>query len=393
MSKRIIISIIIIALLITAGFFIFHANKEIPTEPPVIKQDPYRIEKINIEPDTTYSILMEQAGIDANLSAEILEAAKSTYDLAQIRVGRTLDLYFDKITNKLVQLVYQIDTEQELIVKKNETNWITEKKQILYEVKEKIVEGTLKTSLYEWALENNIDERAIIDFANALQWSIDFANDPQVGDTFKFIYQERYRDGQYIMPATMLAGKYINKDKKHLAFYFEENADNKGYFDADGNSLQKMFLKAPLEYKYISSGYTLGLRYIQAFNVSTGHKAVDYAATYGTPIRSVGNGTVISAGWYGGCGNRVSIRHNATYATNYCHLSKFAVKSGQKVTQGQVIGYVGSTGFSTGPHLHYEMVKNGAKVNPLLEILPPGKPIANENKERFFKAIEKYKGY
>jgi murein DD-endopeptidase MepM/ murein hydrolase activator NlpD len=154
-----------------------------------------------------------------------------------------------------------------------------------------------------------------------------------------------------------------------------------------------MFLKAPVEFKYISSGFTTGLRYIEAFNVSTGHRAIDYAAETGTPIRAVGDGTITFAGWDSrGYGNMVSIRHNSTYSTNYAHQSKMAVKNGQKVKQGDIIGYVGSTGFSTGPHLHYEMLKNGAKINPLQEILPPGQPIKEENRERFFGEVEKYKG-
>ena len=152
-----------------------------------------------------------------------------------------------------------------------------------------------------------------------------------------------------------------------------------------------MFLKAPVAYKYITSGFTTGARYIQAFNISTGHRAIDYAAAAGTPIRAVGDGTVVFAGWSKqGYGYLTTIRHNGTYNTNYAHQSKIAAKVGQKISQGQTIGYVGSTGLSTGPHLHYEMVKNGVKVNPLREILPPGKPITEANKPDFFAAIKQY---
>ncbi|MCF7795148.1 M23 family metallopeptidase [Patescibacteria group bacterium] len=151
-----------------------------------------------------------------------------------------------------------------------------------------------------------------------------------------------------------------------------------------------MFLKAPVAFKYISSGFTTGLRYVEAFNVSTGHRAIDYAATTGTPIRAVGDGTVVLSRYNGGYGNMISIRHNGTYTTNYAHLSKYAVSYGNRVKQGQVIGYVGSTGFSTGPHLHYEMVKNGVKINPLREVLPPGEPIKEENRDRFYSEISKW---
>ncbi|MBI4135495.1 M23 family metallopeptidase [Candidatus Uhrbacteria bacterium] len=366
---------------------------------------PYRLNRTDITPNATYSALMEETGIARPDADKIFAAAKNIYDLSQIRAGRTLDLYFNKKSSELEKLVYQIDSEEELTVTKVasaaevakeieiasvENPWQAQRVSIDYEIKIRKVKGVLQTSLYKWALANQIDERAIIEFANALQWSIDFANDPQVGDRFAFIFEERYRDGVYVMPSTIFAGKYLNVDKEHLAFYFEENEKNQGYFDAQGNSLQKMFLRAPVAYKYISSGFTTGLRYVQAFNVSTGHRAIDYAAAYGTPIQSVGNGTVTRAGWNGSYGNFISVRHNGTYTTNYAHLSRIAVRAGQSVSQGQVIGYVGSTGFSTGPHLHYEMEKHGAKINPLKEVLPPGKPIAQENKDKFFKEIKPY---
>ena len=142
-------------------------------------------------------------------------------------------------------------------------------------------------------------------------------------------------------------------------------------------------MKAPVEFKYISSGFTTGRRYVEAFNVSTGHRAIDYAATAGTPIRSVGDGTVSFSGWNGAYGNMVKVHHNGTYSTNYGHMSKIAVRNGTKVKQGDIIGYVGSTGFSTGPHLHYEMVKNGVKINPLNEVLPPGEALTGESLIKF----------
>ena len=196
------------------------------------------------------------------------------------------------------------------------------------------------------------------------------------------------------MPGNILAGRYVNDGTAYDAFYFAESPENTGYFDHDGNSVQKMFLKAPVEYRYISSGFTTGPRYVAQFQTYTSsHQAIDYAAAAGTPIRSVGAGTVISAGWNSqGYGNLATIRHNATYTTRYAHQSRIIVKAGQKVEQGQTIGYVGSTGFSTGAHLHYEMIKNGVKVNPLREILPPGKAIAKENLSRFQEAIAPYLG-
>ncbi len=274
-----------------------------------------------------------------------------------------------------------------MIIVQADKSFIAQLRPIAYDVEVVHKEAKISDSLYLSALEVGMDEKAIIALAEAFQWSIDFAMDPRVGDTFKVIYEERYLQGEYVRPGKILAARYVNDGTAYELYYFHETDNNEGYFDEEGNSVQKMFLKAPVAFKYISSGFTTGLRYVEAFNVSTGHRAIDYAAPSGTPIRSVGDGTVTFAGWNGPYGYMVSVRHNGTYSTNYAHMSKMAVKKGAKVKQGDVIGYVGSTGFSTGPHLHYEMVRNGIKINPLTEVLPPGQAIGAENKERFLQSI------
>jgi murein DD-endopeptidase MepM/ murein hydrolase activator NlpD len=388
----------------------------------IVEVIPDRKEKILVETGTTYGQLMAKAGISPSLSQKIYNIAIDKYDLAQIKAGNEIELVFDEDSDDLKSLLYKINSEEEIYISKkeiksekeeidNESNfststnmmntvvaqepetvkvWQAEKRAIDYDVKIVVKEAEVKSSVYQAALDNGIDERAIIQLANAFQWSLDFAMDSQKGDTFKFIYEERYLDGEYIMPGQILAAKYVNRGNEIALYYFEENEENQGFFDENANSVQKMFLKAPVAFKYISSGFTTGLRYVEAFNVSTGHRAIDYAAPLGTPIRAVGDGTVIFARYNGGYGNKIGIRHNGTYTTNYAHLSKYAVNYGDRVKQGQIIGYVGSTGFSTGPHLHYEMVKNGVKVNPLREVLPPGKPIKEENKDRFYSEISEW---
>lgn len=347
-----------------------------------------KVELIEILAGDTYSQAMSRSNLDAQTINKIYEAAQDVYDLAKIRAGYNLELIYGYSDNIFKGLVYKMDTEQQLSVTLQGGEFRAEIKPILYETKIVTSEGEITSSLYEAALAQEIDERAIIALADTFQWTIDFAMDPRTGDTFRFIYEKRYLNGEYVMPGKILAGKYINSGKEYFVYYFDGEKDNSGYFDEEGNSVQKLFLKAPVAFKYISSGFTTGRRYVEAFNVSTGHRAIDYAAPSGTPIRSVGDGTVSFAGWNGSYGNMVSVRHNGTYSTNYAHMSKMAVKKGAKVKQGDVIGYVGSTGFSTGPHLHYEMVKNGVKVNPLAEVLPPGKSLSAENKELFKETIK-----
>lgn len=408
---RIILLLSIILFLYSSYSLIFHKEKAeayekaeesllIGKNPEAEKQN--RIEKIEIKDGETYGVLMDRAGVGYGTQTKIYDAALASYDLVKIRVGKSLNLIHDKDSDEFIELVYQIDTEDELHVRKikaeNNTassspeteTWQAEVVPINYEIRIKTSGGTVESSMYQAALDNSIDERAIIELANAFQWEIDFAMDPRQGDTFKFVYEERYLNGEYVMPGKVLAGQYVNEGVKHELYYFEETKENIGYFDEDGNSAQKMFLKAPVEFRYISSGYTIGNRVVMEIGLHGPHRAIDYAAAVGTPIRSVGDGKIVSAGWSRvGYGNLVSIRHNGTYSTNYAHLSKFAVKSGQTVKQGEVIGYVGSTGYSTGPHLHYEMVKNGTKIDPQKEVLPPGKAIAEENKARFLEEKKK----
>ncbi len=378
-------------------------NREL--KPASIKED--IVQKIEIVEKATFGELLKEYGVDSDAIFEIYNASKEVYDLSQIRLGYFIRLIYSP-DNELKELKYKINTEEELSVKNKlyileddiasssseeeaQEDWIAERISIDYDIQIKTAGGVVETSMYEAAIKNDIDIRAIIELANAFQWTIDFALDPRVGDTFKFIFEERYLNGSYMMPGMVLAGVYVNDGEPYEIYYFEETKENIGYFDAEGNSVQKMFLRAPVSFKYISSGFTTGRRFVEAFNVSTGHRAIDYATVMGTPIRSVGDGRVIFAGWSPiGYGYLTKIRHNGTYTTNYAHQSRILVKRGQRIKQGQIIGKVGSTGFSTGPHLHYEMVKNGVKINPLREVLPPGQKIKEENKERFFKEISKY---
>jgi murein DD-endopeptidase MepM/ murein hydrolase activator NlpD len=393
-NKTILILLIIMALAII--LLITRNNNSSTTNDPQINLEseiiPDREVILEITPNATYGELMKNSSTTPETANAIFDAAQDIYDLSKIRVGKTIRLIYDIDTDIFKELIYQIDTEERLhVILQEDASWKAEIKEIEYEIRIKTSEGTIQSSLYETGLEQNLDEVVIIELADVFQWTIDFAMNIRTGDHFKFIYEERYLDDEYIMPGDVLAAKFINDGREYLAYYYEKDLENYGHYNAEGESMQKIFLKAPVSYKYISSGFTTGMRYVQAFNVSTKHRAIDYAAPYGTPIKAVGDGTIVRAGWNGGYGNFISIRHNSTYTTNYAHLSKYAVSYGAKVTQGQTIGYVGSTGFSTGPHVHYEMVKHGTKINPQTEDFPSTDGIAEEDQETFNRIIEKYK--
>ena len=395
--KIIIILLVIIALaiilLVTSNKNNISSNNDSSkiTEPEVI---PDREVVLEITPNATYGELMKSASTTPEIANAIFDAAQDIYDLSKIRVGKTIKLVYDIDTDIFKELIYQIDTEERLhVTLQEDASWLAKIKEIEYEVRIRTSKGTIGSSLYETGLEQGLDKVAIIELADVFQWTIDFAMNIRVGDSFKFIYEERYLDGEYIMPGDILAAKFINDGREYVAYYYEKAEDNYGHYNAEGESMQKIFLKAPVSYKYISSGFTTGSRYVQAFNVATKHRAIDYAAPYGTPIKAVGDGTIIFRGWGGPYGNKISIRHNDTYTTNYCHLSKFAVTYGQKVKQGETIGYVGSTGFSTGPHVHYEMVKHGIKINPQIEDFPNTDALEGEDLENFKREIvNKYQG-
>lgn len=351
-------------------------------------EERFHIDKTEILPGDTFSDVAARANLRPEQIQEIYTTALVEYDLAKIKAGSYLELVYDHDKNSLLEILYKIDSEKELVITSTGAiNYSAQIRPIAYDTRVVTREAVIADSLYLAALDIGMDEKAVIELAEAFQWTIDFAMDPRVGDIFKVIYEERYLNGEYIRPGRILAARYLNNGTAYELYYFAESDDNEGYFDDGANSVQKMFLKAPVAFKYISSGFTTGSRYVEAFNVSTGHRAIDYAAPMGTPIRAVGDGIISSAAWSGAYGNMVSVRHNGTYTTNYAHMSKIAVSRGQRVKQGEVIGYVGSTGFSTGPHLHYEMVRNGVKVNPLVETLPPGTSIKEENKDRFFSSI------
>ncbi len=389
--------LIILPILLTSILLYFKPWNIQESEPEVQAKSLDKTIVVEIESGMTFSIITDKAGLNYEIMQELLSVSEDVYDLTSIRAGKEMIFIFDNITNKFKQLIYQIDSEEELYITKNNLGeYIAERKEIDYEIRIKEIKGSINTSLYESAMDQEVDIRAIIALADVFAWTIDFAMGIRQGDTYHFIFEERYRNGEYIMPGEIIAARFINNGKNIEGYYFSEGLDEngeeiEGYYNLDGVSLQKIFLKNPVSFKYISSGYTTGRRYISAFNVSTGHRAIDYAANIGTPIKSVGDGTVVYAGWNNqGYGNFVSIRHNETFTTNYAHMSKIYVHYGQRVSQGDIIGTVGSTGFSTGPHLHFEMVKYGTKVNPLIIDLPSDKAVSEDKLEEYKQSIKKW---
>ena len=237
---------------------------------------------------------------------------------------------------------------------------------------------TINSSLWNDMIAAGATPDLIVNIADIYAWTVDFFG-LQKGDRFRILYSEKMCEGESVGIEKVSYAEFHRGETCLPAVYFDQGDGGNTYWNEKGESMRKAFLKAPLKFTRISSGYSLH-RLHPVHGTVRAHTGVDYAAPTGTPVRSIGDGTVLSAGWgKGGAGNMVKIRHNSVYTTAYLHLSKMAVKAGQRVSQGQVIGYVGMTGTATGPHLDFRVWRNGSPINPLKLESPPSEPIREEN--------------
>jgi murein DD-endopeptidase MepM/ murein hydrolase activator NlpD len=228
-----------------------------------------------------------------------------------------------------------------------------------------------------------------MELANIFGWDIDFALDIRKGDRFTVLYEEMYVDGEDIGNGTILAAEFVNQGKRYHAVRYTDAGGKTDYYSLDGKSMRKAFLRTPVEFSRISSGFSLGRKH-PILNKIRAHKGVDYAAATGTPIKVTGDGKIIFRGKKGGYGNTIIVQHGSKYSTLYAHMSKYrsGLTTGSRVKQGQIIGYIGSSGLATGPHLHYEFRVNDVHRDPLRVKLPGAEPLASKYREDFNKKAE-----
>ncbi len=253
------------------------------------------------------------------------------------------------------------------------------------------VKGEIESSLYESMLKKNLTPDLIMRFADIFAWQIDFLTEPRKGDRFKFIWKRYQKDEKPLLEGRILAAQYENIRKTHTAIFFEDTSASgrRDYYTTEGKSLRKIFLRSPLHYRRISSYFSYR-RFHPILKYYRPHLGIDYAAPVGTPVSTIGDGVVVYAGWKGGYGRFVKIKHSGSYYTTYGHLSRYGrrIKKGKRVKQGQVIGYVGSSGLSTGAHLDFRVLRNGRFVNFLRLKLPPAKSLDPKYKTLFDKIKE-----
>jgi murein DD-endopeptidase MepM/ murein hydrolase activator NlpD len=311
----------------------------------------------------------------------LVEETRPVYNLARIVAGRAywLDVAPD---NDLRSFRYPLDDERYLTVYREGERYVPVVKSFPFAVGVETVEGVIRTSLFAAMTEAHEEERLALDLADIFMWDIDFYTDLQPGDRFRIIVEKKYLDGKLAKYGAILAASFTNQQRILTAFRFQSRPGVAEYFSADGRALKRSFLKSPLKFARVTSRFS-GARMHPVLRIVRPHLGVDYAAPLGTPVVSVGAGTVASAGSTPGAGKMVRIRHAGGYETLYLHLMQIQVRAGERVEQSQVIGRVGSTGLSTGPHLDFRVVQHGKFINPTKVIFPPSPPVPASEFARF----------
>ena len=334
------------------------------------------------------SIIFENFKVPLNTAYRIFRLDEKKL-LSKIRPGDKMR--FTYLGNEITNIEIGKDSINSLLI--DLTNGISIK-EISKEVEliRSFKSGTIKTSFYEAALDADIPDSIIMDFAYIFGWDVDFVFDIREGDSFFLIYETPFTEGEKTKNGDIVVAKFINNGKVYKANRFYTDINKKEFFDDAGNNLQKAFLRAPLDFAYISSHFNPN-RMHPVLHTIRAHNGVDYAAKRGSPVRTTGDGKVNYIGRRNGCGNEIVIQHSNDYSTRYCHLEKFkaGLKKGSKVIQGQTIGYVGSSGLATGPHLHYEFKIGDKRIDPVKVKLPSAEPISNELRPGFDTLVESNK--
>ncbi len=348
-------------------------------------KSPYLEFTYNIENNDSIGKILKKFRVSDNEVQKIIDGLKKK-KLTNIYAGRELKIVLKKFedgSSGIVNVLYPINNTLSVEIRKNK-DVIEIKENILkLNKKEVVITNAIKNNLYSAATEVGIEPNIIIEFARIYGFEIDFQRDIRKGDTFEIYYEKFLDDNNIVRDTGKIIYAHMNVNNREINLYNFQDKDDIGYYDINGKSIVKSLMKTPINGARLSSSFGMRKHPILGFNKM--HRGTDFAAPTGTPIMASGSGTITRARWCGGGGNCVKIRHNSTYETIYAHMSKFAsgIKEGRKVNQGQIIGYVGSTGLSTGPHLHYEVVVNGKKVNSQKLKLPSGKILKNKAREKF----------
>ena len=349
-------------------------------------KSPYKEIKYLIQKNDSIEKILKKFDINKNdikIISNNLKQKKHT----NIYAGRTLSLILKKLndgSNTVVNLLYPVNNTLNIEIRKSQNNFIVKENILKLYKNEVLIKNEIKNNLYSAAIESDIEPNIIVEFARIFGFEVDFQRDIRKGDWFEILY-ERFEDDNNIVQDTgkiIYASMFVNGAEINL-YNFKDGSGDIGFYDIKGKSIVKSLMKTPINGARLSSSYGMRKHPILGYNKM--HRGTDFAAPSGTPIMASGAGKITRARWCGGGGNCVKIKHNSSYQTVYAHMKSFArgIKEGRRVKQGQIIGYVGSTGLSTGPHLHYEVIVNGKKVNSQKLKLPSGKILKGKPREEF----------
>ncbi len=333
----------------------------------------------------TLSSVLSRNGFESLEIHEIGRALSAVMDVRHLREGDDVEIHFEGGVVASV-LVHHGEFERVLLVR-SDLGWQSERTAVDLERRTVSVSGALEDNLFLSMAELGEQAPLTVAFANVFSWDFDFHTQSRQGDRFSFVVEKLYREGEFVGYGDLHAARYVSSlggERVFSAFLYDDPAGRRDYYDSDGKSLKKAFLRAPVEFDRISSGFSYN-RLHPIHRRRMPHLGVDYAARKGTPVYSVAAGVVVDRGWRGGGGNTVTVQHPMGYTSKYLHLSKFAkgLAVGTRVAQKEVIGYVGDTGTATAAHLDFRLYRHGKPVNPLTQIFPPGPPVPEEFRADF----------
>ena len=340
----------------------------------------------------TFDKILNNYSIPNEEINQIKKKLNSDYDINNLKPNLEIKITIDQSNNKkITSFLFPVSRTEKIQLTRNLDNNLFEKKIIITNLNKKIIfkEGKITQSLYKTAIDLNVQPNVIIEFARIYGFQVDFQRDIRKNDNFQIMYEVFEDDDGKIFETGNIIFADLKLSGKNNALYYFEKKGSEGHYDENGKSVEKALMKTPINGARLSSAFGMRKHPIDGFNKM--HRGTDFAAPMGTPIMASGSGLITRARWCGGGGNCIKIKHNSTYETIYAHMKNFArgIKEGIRVKQGQIIGYVGSTGKSTGPHLHYEVVVNGKKVNSQKLKLPSGKTLKGKEREIF--EVEKIK--
>ena len=333
----------------------------------------------------TFDKILEDYSIDKKEIILIKKNLIKKFNINNLNTKQSIEFKIDQTNNKIKEFVFQISNTEKIYLKRNIDDENFDQEVLSVKLDKKILykENIILQSLYKSATDQNIPANTIIEFARIYGFQVDFQRDIRKQDKFQIMYEVFLDKNKKIIETGEILFANLKLSGQDNSLYYFDNEGSEGHYDKNGKSVQKALMKTPINGARLSSSFGMRKHPIDGFNKM--HRGTDFAAPMGTPIMASGNGIVKKAGWCGGGGNCVKIRHNSIYQTVYAHMSKFArgIKNGVRVKQGQTIGYVGSTGKSTGPHLHYEVIVNGKKVNSQKLKLPSGKILKGKERKIF----------